>query len=374
MLYRKMGKTNVDVSALGFGCMRFPTTATGQIDEEKTAEMLKYAIDHGVNYIDTAYPYHGGESENVVGKILKNGYRDKVHLATKLPSWSVQKQEDMDRFLDEQLKKLQTDRIDFYMLHALTKDFWKIYKKLDVFSFLGKAISEGRIKHAGFSFHADGELFIEIVDGYDWDFCLMQYNYVDIEHQAGRKGLLHAAKKGLGVAIMEPLRGGSLCGNPSGIQKILNEAEVKRTPTDWALRWVLNHPQVSTVLSGMSSLDHVKENIKIAEEAEANSMTEKELSLIERCGKFYTEKIKVPCTQCGYCMPCPAGVNIPWGFTMYNNASIFENVEDVRQHYSSLFGNSKASQCVECGKCEEACPQHIKIIEELKNVADLLEK
>ena len=306
MLYRKMPKTGDNLSILGFGCMRLPVKEDGSIDEERATMQLRYAIDHGVNYVDTAWPYHGGQSEPFVGRALADGYREKVRLATKLPSWLIEKREDMDTFLDAQLAKLQTDRIDYYLVHALVGELWDNVEKLGVADFLDKAKADGRIRNAGFSFHGAGEDFGRIVDAYDWDFCQIQYNFLDEKNQAGTKGLLYAASKGLGVIIMEPLRGGNLTRNvPPAVQEIWDEAPVKRTPAEWALRWIWNHPDVTVVLSGMNDESHIRENIRVAGEAYPHSLNEAELQLVQRVEKKYRELLKVGCTGCRV-PACPA--------------------------------------------------------------------
>ncbi|KNZ43498.1 aldo/keto reductase [Acetobacterium bakii] len=383
MLYRKFGKTNEEVSVLGFGCMRLPVIDGVQtnIDDEKAIKMIRYAIDHGVNYIDTAYPYHGtgfdkgGESEPFVARALKDGYRERVKIATKLPSWLIQTRDDMDRFLDEQLKRLETDVIDFYLVHGLNKGFWQNLKKLEVCEFLDQAIKDGKIRHAGFSFHDDCDLFVEIVDAYDWSFCQIQYNYLDENYQAGTKGLEYAASKGLGITIMEPIRGGALVDKlPQEVLTAWDEAPIKRTPAQWALRWVMNHPEVSVVLSGMTEMEQVVDNINTANEGAANSLTKEELALVDFSKKTIIEKMKVNCTGCRYCMPCPSGVDIPGHFSLYNNAYLFDTLEKAKSLYGTMFPqDAKASNCVECGKCEEHCPQNIAIIQELKNVRTALE-
>lgn len=379
MLYRKFGKTNEMVSILGFGCMRLPILPGGdqsKIDEERATELIRHAIDEGVNYIDTAYPYHGtgmgsgGQSEPFLAKVLKNGYREKVKIATKLPSWLIKTREDMDKYLNEQLKRLQTDTIDFYLVHALNKVTWKNVKEAGIDEFLDQAIKDGRIKHAGFSFHDKQEYFNEIVDYYDWSFCQIQYNYLDENFQAGFEGLKYAAQKGLGITIMEPLKGGKLAfGLPEDVQKVFNKADSKRTPAEWALRWVWNHPEVSVLLSGMNTMEQVVENLKIAGEAMENSLTEKEMSVVQEAKNIYKSKIKVNCTACGYCMPCPVGVNIPTCFKLYNNYHVFGREEN----YKMLQTKDRASSCVECGKCETHCPQGISIRQELKNVTAVFE-
>jgi hypothetical protein len=366
--------------------MRLPVIGDDptHIDEEYAINMIRYAIDHGVNVIDTAYPYHGfsldqgGQSEPLVAKALRDGYREKVKIATKLPSWVIEKREDMDRFLNEQLERLETDCIDFYMVHGINKTYWENLKKLGFEEFLDRAIADGRIKHAGFSFHHRLELFKEVVDYYDWSFCLIQYNYLDDDYQAGKEGLKYAYKKGLGVAVMEPLRGGQLATDiPEEVQEIFSKSEVKRFPSDWALKWVWNHPEVSVVLSGMSTMDQVKENIKIAQEAHPYSLTDLELDLINQAKSVFEKKLKINCTNCGYCLPCPSGVNIPENFAKYNDYFLFGSPEtkDIYQfHYEGLImENERASTCTECGVCEEHCTQNIPIIQELKKVKELYE-
>lgn len=386
MLYRKFGRTNEKVSALGFGCMRLPVIDNDQmkIDEKKAISMIRYAIDNGVNYIDTAYPYHGkgfnkgGESEPFLAKALKEGYRERVYLATKLPSWLIHSREDMDRFLNEQLERLQTEKIDFYLLHTLNKKDWANLKELGVYDFFNKATSDGRIKHVGFSFHDDLATFKKIVDDYDWSFCQIQYNYIDEDFQAGKEGLEYAAQKGLGIAIMEPLRGGNLVKNPpEEVGHIWNQAKVKRTPVEWALSWLWNHPQISVVLSGMTTMEHVIENINIANKAKENSLTQDELDMVDRVKEIYKEKLKVNCTNCKYCMPCPVGVNIPQNFALLNNYYLFNDAATKRMSktaYNRVMPiKERASNCIECGKCESHCPQNISIRQELKKVRETFE-
>ncbi|MCD6159606.1 MAG: aldo/keto reductase [Kosmotoga sp.] len=373
MLYREICKARKKVSILGFGCMRFPTV-DGKIDRKKASEMLSYAIEHGVNYLDTAYPYHNGESEPFIGEFLKKtGYRKKIFLATKLPTWLVKTREDMDRYLNEQLQRLKTDYIDFYLLHALDKNKWENMKKLSFDTFLNQALSEGKIRHAGFSFHDNVEVFKEIIDGYDWDLCQIQYNYLDTDYQAGQEGLNYAAKKGISVVIMEPLRGGKLANNvPKEALKLLNT--LGRTAAYWALRWVWNHPEVSLLLSGMSTLEQVIENIKTADDGKENSFKEAEIEIIDRVRKIFLDRIKINCTACEYCLPCPNGVNIPYAFQQYNNAFMFDDLKGAKWAYMNFSKpEQRASNCVECGTCEPKCPQNLPIISLLKEVAAVLE-
>lgn len=372
MLYRTYGKTGEKVSSLGFGCMRFPTTPDGKIDESASFEMIDYAIEKGVNYFDTAYPYHGGESEVVVGKALKN-HREKVFIATKLPSWLIKTREDMDRILNEQLEKLQTNYIDFYLVHALNKNSFYNLKDLGLFEFLNSIKEDGIVKHIGFSFHDELDVFKEIIDSYDWEFCQIQLNYLDVKYQAGLEGLKYAADKGIGVAIMEPLRGGRLAtGIPKDIQDLWDTSEVKRTPVEWALKYLWSNDKVNVVLSGMSNFQQIVDNIRIAEKSPINELNEAELKLVSDVRERYESKIRVNCTKCRYCMPCPAGVDIPANFELLNNASFFDAVEEFRNHYNNLKSENKSSSCIKCGKCEKDCPQFIKIREKLEEVTATL--
>jgi hypothetical protein len=376
MQYRQFGKLNIAISALGFGLMRLPAidNDNSKIDEAEAIRMIRYAIDNGVNYIDTAWPYHGGNSEIVAGKALKDGYREKTFLATKLPTWLINEKEDMDKYLNEQLKKLQTDYIDFYLLHALDKSKWENMKKVDALSWAEKKKQEGKIRHIGFSFHDEYPVFQEIVDYYDkWDFCQIQYNYMDIDVQAGEKGLKYAASKGLGVVIMEPIRGGRLANPPKAVQDIWDTAKVKRTPAEWALQWLWNQPEVSVVLSGMSTFEQLKENIESAKRSGINTLTKEELEIVNKVRNKYKELSPIACTGCNYCMPCPNGVNIPRNFGLYNEAHMYNTYEANRRDYENL-GDAKASSCIECGTCESVCPQHLTIIDYLKEVADYFER
>lgn len=381
MLYRTMPKNGDQLSALGFGCMRLPMAGEA-IDESRAIAQIRQSIEDGINYFDTAWPYHDGASEPLLGKALTDGYRERVKIATKLPTWMITNREEMDSFLTKQLEKLQTDRIDYYLIHALAGPSWDKMVALGVADFLDKAKADGRIVNAGFSFHGEAEDFLRIVDGYDWDFCQIQYNYLDEEFQAGKKGLAYAASKGLGVIVMEPLRGGNL-GNPvmpPAIAAIMDEAETKRPPVEWALRWVWNHPEVTVVLSGMNEEAHVAQNMAIAAEAGPNSLSEQELDLVHRVRDTYRELMPVGCTGCGYCLPCPAEVQIPLCFTMYNKLHMFGDDGEAKRQYAIFVQGTVsnrapgfASQCVACGECLEKCPQGIAIPDWLEKVAAEME-
>lgn len=382
MLYRKMPKSGDELSILGFGAMRLPVREDGSIDEARAAKQLRYAIDRGVNYVDTAWPYHMGASEPFLGRALADGYREKVRLATKLPTWMVSSREDMDRFLNSQLERLNTDHIDYYMVHGLTGGSWDKMKELGVEDFLDSAKADGRIINAGFSFHGKGSDFPGIVDDYDWDFCQIQYNFLDEKNQAGTEGLEYAASKSLGVIVMEPLRGGNLADPvPSEVQDIWNEAPIKRSAAEWALRWVWNHPKVTVVLSGMNEESHIEENLRIADEGEPESLTGTELQLVGRVESKYREIMRAGCTGCRYCMPCPASVDIPGCLEVYNNLCMFRNEMKSKMMYATRLAGIVsadnephfASQCVKCGKCLEACPQHLPIPDLLEEVVRNLE-
>ena len=381
MLFRTMPSNGDRLSILGFGCMRLPM-AEGRIDEARGTCQIRQAIDEGVNYIDTAWPYHAGESEPFLGRVLSDGYREKVRLATKLPSFLVEIPADMDRFLDAQLYRLKTQRIDYYLLHSLTGPLWDHLERLGVLRFLDRAKEDGRITNAGFSFHGTPGDFERIVDAYPWQFCQIQYNFLDEEYQAGTRGLEYAASRGLGVIVMEPLRGGNLAmpEAPSSVAAVWNEAPVKRTPAEWALRWVWNHPEVTVVLSGMNDETHIEENLTIAGEALPGSLTVEELALVKRAAHKYEELMKVGCTGCGYCMPCPAGVAIPSCFEVYNKMYLSGNIPEALALYAMRNSGilrkgvpSYASQCVECGQCLAKCPQNLPIPALLKQVAAELE-
>ncbi len=375
MNYRIIPKTGDKISILGYGCMRLPVKH-GKIDEKRASAQIYRAIDLGVNYFDTAMPYHLGESEPFLGKILSGEKRDKIKIATKLPPWSIKKKDDMNIIIDTQLRRLKTDRIDYYLLHALQRENWKRLNSLDVLNFLEKQKEAGKIIYKGFSFHGDRETFREIIDAYDWDFCQIQFNYLDVNRQAGLEGLKYAASKGIGIVIMEPLRGGALAKTPpKAIKHIWDEAETKRTPAEWSLRWIWNHPEVTCILSGMNEEKHIEENLRIASDALPYLMTDKELNIVERVAGKYHELMKIGCTGCGYCLPCPAGVNIPACFELFNRKNMFGDSWQSKVFYMGWvagFSGGKpayASLCKNCGKCVKKCPQNLPIPEYLKQVA-----
>ena len=379
MKYRKFGKLDWRPSALGFGAMRLPTIGgdSSKIDEPLAIAMIRYAINHGVNYVDTAYGYHRGNSEVLVGKALRDGYRERVRLATKMPVWMVNSHADMDRCLSEQLSKLQTDHVDFYLLHGLNRERWSKVRSLNVFDWVEKAKANGRIRHLGFSFHDDFEIFKEITDSYGgWTFCQIQYNYMDADYQAGTKGLRYAASKGLGVVIMEPIGGGMLAIRPPpAIEAIWNEAKVKRMPPEWALQWVWNQPEISLALSGMSTMQQVVENVESAGRSGPGTLTEEDLRLISRVREKYHEYGFVGCTGCGYCQPCPEGVIIPEIFAFYNEYYMKGRDNAVVTRYrEKVPPENRVSRCAKCGMCETLCPQQLPIRDLLSKAAGTLER
>ena len=381
MLFRTMPKNGDKLSILGFGCMRLPTK-NDQIDEVRAVAQIRSAIDQGVNYVDTAWPYHAGGSEPVLGKALRDGYRNKVKLATKLPSWMINTRQDMDRYLSAQLAKLGTDHIDYYLVHSLDGKMWDTMERLGVLEFLDQARKDGRIVNAGFSFHGPAKDFPRIVDAAPWVFCQIQYNYLDQDYQAGTKGLEYAASKGLGVIVMEPLRGGKLAlpTPPAAVGAIWNQAKTPRTPVEWALRWVWNRPEVTVVLSGMNEEAHIQENLSVANTAHARALTQQELDLVEQAAAIYHKLMKVGCTGCGYCTPCPSGVKIPICFDMHNQLHMFGLAAEAKFMYALLTSGELsdgkpgyASQCTRCNACLDKCPQQIQIPDVLEQVVAGLE-
>lgn len=378
MLTRRNNKNGDELSIIGFGCMRFPMKGNS-IDEVRSIAMIRDCIQKGVNYFDTAYFYHGGKSETLLGEALSGGYREKVKIATKLPPFMVSKLEGAKKIFETQCTKLKTNYIDYYLLHMLSdKASLDRMVSVGVMEWLEQLKSDGKIKNIGFSFHGSKEEFEQIVIAYPWDFCQIQYNYLDENNQATKSGLQLASSLGLPVIIMEPLRGGKLVNNlPDQVIKEFKNHDEKRTPAEWALRWIWNHPEVTVILSGMSNEEQVEENIKIASEAEANSLSAEELKVFDRVKAILHERTKVPCTACGYCMPCPAGVNIPGCFSVYNDKYLL-NEKRNRFKYVQVLGTlskrpAYASLCKDCGKCEQHCPQKIEIRKQLKTVKKEME-
>jgi hypothetical protein len=376
MQYRKFGKSAWKASALGFGCMRLPVIdgKGGNIDQDKTDEMIHTAIEAGVNYFDTAYVYHDQMSEVALGKSLQGGYREKVRIATKSPVWLIREPADFDRLLDEQLKRLQVDTIDFYLLHALNKGSWGDVQRHDLLRRAEAAKADGRIGAIGFSFHDNLEAFKQIVDGYDkWDFCQIQYNYMNTAVQAGTEGLKYAAAKGLAVVVMEPLLGGKLALDLPATRPVWDSAAQKRTPADWALQWLWDQPEVSVVLSGMSTLPQVQENIRAAGASGAGTLTPAELELFPQVRDIINGLGPIPCTYCEYCLPCPNGVNIPRNFDVYNQVAMYDALEDRRFEYKRWIPDpEKAAACIQCDECLSKCPQQIPISSWLPVVEDVL--
>ncbi len=366
MKYRTLAGERVSV--LGYGCMRFPTLTknAGDIDTEKAGEMLRFAAENGVNYFDTAYVYHDGKSEGFIGKALKD-YRDKIKFATKCPTWEVKCEEDFDRILDEQLNRLQTDYIDFYLMHALDRErFNNIVKKFNLIDKLNKAKAEGKIRHIGFSFHDDLSAFKEIVDANPaWEFCQIQLNYINLEYQAGIAGLEYAHRKGLDVIIMEPLLGGKLA-NPS--EQVRNMLPDEKSPVEWAMDFLWNREEVSLLLSGMGAFEQVRENVGYADKAQVGMLTEENLDMLFKTKEVFDKMALVPCTKCAYCMPCPFGLDIPKIFEFYNATAVI-GLDKAMAGYMEI--KTRADRCKKCKKCEQVCPQGIPISGTMTKIAEI---
>lgn len=374
MHYRLIPKTGDEISSLGFGAMRLPLK-NGKIDRDKASQLIYHAIDNGVNFIDTAYLY--GDSESFLGEILQGEYKDKVKICTKLPAINVRKYKDMEKLLDEQLSRLQRDSIDYYLIHAVDLKTINRLLKRDLIKFLNKAKSEGKIRHVGFSYHGPKEEFPLLIDGYDWDVVMVQYNYFDENVQASMEGIEYAASKGMGIFVMEPLKGGILAGKmPEEAEKIFKKANPNKSSAEWALQWVLNNRNVTCVLSGMNSFSQLDENLAVADSTAPLSMTFEEMETVELVKRVMRNSLKINCSTCGYCMPCPQGVNIPECMKIYNEKYLFghkgfinPSFMDYYQYVGGIMGSSgNAGKCNGCGKCLRKCPQKLDIIDELKKV------
>jgi predicted aldo/keto reductase-like oxidoreductase len=389
MQYRKMGSLDWEVSALGFGCMRLPQRRLNRLraETEESIRIIRHGIDLGINYIDTAWPYHLGDSERIVGQALQDGYRERVRLVTKLPLFMVRNAGAFDRYLDGQLERLQTGYLDLYLFHAMNAGGLEKVKRLGLIEKMEEAKRQGRIRHIGFSFHDTFPVFKEIVDYYDWEMAQIQYNYMDTAIQATSDGLAYGHSKGIAMVIMEPLKGGQLANPPDEALEIMRAAGNGRTPVDWALQFLWNRPEVATVLSGMGSQQMVDENCASAGRSGINSLTQEDEEVIARLAEVYRRQILVPCTGCEYCMPCPAGVSIPQNFALLNNMAqeqsrirrwqsrrAYGNLASSKDQLDKENPNGNASFCIECGKCVEKCPQRIDIPVELEKVHGILGK
>ena len=370
MKYRTMGKLGIRTSAFGLGCMRFNGAASGDsvIDEEKAIRLIRQAIDGGVSYLDTAYVYLDKTSEIVLGKALRDGYRDRVNIATKMPAEFVHNREEMEALLESELKKLQTDHIDFYLMHGINREKWEYFKSIGAPEFFDDMKKAGRIRYKCFSFHGPYDEFEYILKDCDWDMVQIQYNFMDINNQAGTKGLELAGSLGIPVVIMEGMLGGRLAKAPDNVQALYDAFQVKRTPVEWAFRWLCNHPEVSVVLSGCNESEQIAENLRIFDTVEAGIMTAEELQLIDDVRAAYISRTKIGCTGCRYCMPCPNGVDIPGVFSVWNNFSLYQIDPKTDWGMTTIRKNgSGADKCIACGACEAACPQHLSIIEGLQD-------
>ncbi len=375
MKYRKLNKLGLEVSALGFGTMRLPVINNdqNQIDESEAIKMIRHAIDSGVNYVDSAYPYHGGNSELLVGKALKDGYREKTYIATKLPPWLCKEYADFDRLLDEQLLKLQTDHIDFYLLHCMNSTYWPKLKNLDILKWCKEKKKQDKINYIGFSVHDTFPVFKDILDSFDWDFCQIQYNYLNEEVQVGTKGLEYAYKKNIPLMVMEPLLGGSLAKLPEAIEELWLSSTDK-TQVEAALHWLWDKKEVGVVLSGMSSMEQTVQNISYASKSGIGSLSRADKGFISKIQQEFKKMSLIPCTKCQYCIDCPKKINIPHIFGLYNEAMIHSKDAKITSstHNSIMYQQIKtehnASACVKCGKCEKLCPQKIAITDWLEKI------
>lgn len=377
MEYRKFDKLDIETSLLGLGTMRLPIASdTKQVDEKASIEMIRYAIDQGINYIDTAYMYHDGDSEVVVGKALKDGYREKVYIADKMPVWLAKSEEEVYKIFDAQLNRLEVECIDFYLVHNVTEAIWKRALKFNIFDFLHKKKAEGKIKYIGFSFHGGGDFFKEVIDYYNWDFCQIQFNYIDTEYQAGLAGLKYAGEKNIPVMVMEPLKGGRLAmPAPKPIQSIWDSHPLKLSPAAWGLKWIANYDEVKVILSGMSNMEQLQENIQTLSHMKPNSLSESDLEFVNKIKEAYSGLIQINCSSCNYCMPCPSKVYIPKIFSYYNEVHLYNTPNMTMRDFDLWISpKQRPSACTECGICEEHCPQGLPIREWLKKAGEVFEK
>ncbi|MBQ8537324.1 MAG: aldo/keto reductase [Clostridia bacterium] len=368
MINKRFPGTDITASHLGLGAMRLPKQADGSLDEKEAIALIREAVDGGITYVDTAYPYHDGHSEEVVGRALKDGYRKKVTLVTKLPIWKVESRQDMDQVLEEQLRKLQVDYVDFYLLHAMSADRLEKMRKLDYQRFLEDKIKEGKIRYPGFSFHDKESVFLEILNDYDWKLAQVQMNLLDGEYQATLRGIKAAGEKGVGVVVMEPLRGGALAKATGEVKALYDRYPAKRTPVEWALRYLMEIPEVVNILSGMSTRRQVWENIRIFESVGGQALTDDEKALLDKVKNVYLSRIKTGCTGCAYCQPCPQNVAIPKIFQVYDEARMLDNGKFSKFYQVTCEKEKDASRCIACGQCEGACPQNLPIIRYLKEI------
>jgi predicted aldo/keto reductase-like oxidoreductase len=372
MQYRNYGALGYQVSAFGMGCMRLPRIVANNeavVDREKAYEMIRYAADHGVTYFDTAYGYHNMTSEEVLGEALEGGRRERVKIATKQPFGVMKTQADIRKNLEATLTKLRTSYIDVYLIHNINQGCWEDIKKRKIIEEYERFRAEGMIKAIGFSYHGQYPCFKEVLDFYDWGMCQIQQNLIDVEREATEEGIRAAGKKGCALVIMEPIRGGNLAVPPAPVQAIYDEFPVKRGAVEWAFRHVLNYPEVSTVLSGVSTMEQLQEDIAIFSkpDAVAGCLSDAEQQIIARVREKYASLASIPCTGCEYCLPCPQGVNIPQTFSKYNDGVMFGTFEPARRsYYFQVKFKSDASLCVGCGACEQKCPQRIAIVTELQ--------
>ena len=382
MEYRSFGKLDWKVSALGFGTMRLPIIGEDQakVNESKTIKLIRYAIDQGVNYVDSAFTYHDGNSEVTVGKALAGKYRKKVKIATKMPVFSVKSKEDLDKILNLQLKRLNTNHIDFYLFHSLNKTLWNKVLELNMIEWAEKQVAKGRLGYLGFSFHDELEVFKEIVDSYDkWTLSQIQYNYLDEKYQAGKAGLKYAASKGLAVVVMGPLSGGMLAVNPPAeIQKEWKKADIRRSAADWALQWVWNQPEVSVALSGMNAMQQVIENVESANKSGSNTLNSTEIKLLSNARELYLKCGYIGCTKCRYCSHCPQSIDIPVTLAFLNQYSTMRKgpatQSTIKKEYAKAVpSDRRASNCIHCGQCEAICPQHLPVRKLLSEATACLE-